>query len=134
MGNKMSIQLVFLYLKPDCDVKLFKRSIQLIQDKLNTGMPFILMGDTNLNVNDPSKASRIDHIEDKLHCRQMVREPTTDFDTILDHVYTNLNNMSVGTIDCYWSDHKFICVTIKPKRRERENDNQGKTFNSEETK
>ena len=111
MFNNMSVQLVFLYLKPDCGVQLFNRCIQLIKDKLNTGMPFVLLGDTNLNTKNPSNASKIDHIENSLHCRQMIKEPTTDFGTILDHVYSNLN-LSVGAIDCYWSDHKLICATI----------------------
>ena len=77
--NNMSIQLVFLYLKPDRGAQFFKRSIQAIKDILIIGMPFVLTGDATLNARNPSNASGIDYIENLLHCRQMVKETNHRF-------------------------------------------------------
>ena len=40
-------------------------------------------------------------------------EITTDYNTVLDHIYSNTDLKNIGTIDNYWSDHKITSVTFK---------------------
>ena len=75
-------------------------------------MPFVLMGDTNVDFLNIDNRSKIQFIENTLHCKQLISKVTTDHQTVLDHIYSNTDNIDVGTIDCYWSDHKFISAAV----------------------
>ena len=47
-----------------------------------------------------------------LKCKQFMSEITTDYKTVLDHIYSNMDLKNIGTIDNYWSDHKFIYTSV----------------------
>ena len=42
---------------------------------------------------------------------------TTDNNTLIDHIYTNITNMEVdsGNLETYFSDHKAIWISCKRK-------------------
>uniref|UniRef100_A0A0L8FY65 Uncharacterized protein n=1 Tax=Octopus bimaculoides TaxID=37653 RepID=A0A0L8FY65_OCTBM len=43
---------------------------------------------------------------------QLVQKPTTDYRTLLDHVYVNQDRSPQVTVtDCYFSDHDLVCIT-----------------------
>ena len=46
------------------------------------------------------------------NCNQYVKESTTKYDTTIDLVFSNLQSLTIGTIDCYWSDHKMVYAVI----------------------
>ena len=109
-GNHL--QIVILYISPACDTVSFKASVQKLAENLDLSMPFVLMGDTNVDFLNIDNRSKIQFIENTLHCKQLISKVTTDHQTVLDHIYSNTDNIDVGTIDCYWSDHKFISAAV----------------------
>ena len=84
----------------------------MIHNLLNQKLPFILIGDANLNAEDPANTGGIQMIKHTLQCKQFMPECTTDNNTVLDHIYSNRNLQITGTIDSPWSDHKFIYAAL----------------------
>ena len=48
---------------------------------------------------------------------QLISSYTTDSNTLIDHIYTNITNMQIdsGKIETYFSDHEAIWVSSKRK-------------------
>ena len=109
-GNHM--QIVTFYLSPACDTQSFKKFIQKIRQDIDVSIPLVLIGDTNIDFYNISNKSKIMFIEETFNCKQLISHPTTDSQTLLDHVYSNIPHTATGTIDCYWSDHKFVYVAL----------------------
>jgi hypothetical protein len=74
----------------------------------------VLMGDFNFNY--PSAGGTLTGLfNDRLALRQLVKSSTTDYDSCLDHIYTNLPNEKViecGTLESYYSDHKPLYLSL----------------------
>ena len=46
--------------------------------------------------------------------RQLIDNPTTDNNTVIDHIYTNIVMETVsGNLETYFSDHKAIWIACK---------------------
>ena len=109
------IQVVVFYISPKCDMETFNTVILNLQKTLMFNSPFILIGDTNLHIKDSSAKNKIYTMEKMLKFKQFMSEITSDYSTVLDHIYFNIDLKSIGTIDNYWSDHKitYTSVTFK---------------------
>ena len=42
----------------------------------------------------------------KLHCRQAIKGPTTDYNTTIDLIFTNIQTYKCGIMEAYYTDHK----------------------------
>ena len=93
-------------------METFNTVILNLQKTLMFNSPFILIGDTNLDIKDSSAKNKIYTIEKMLNCKQFMSEFTTDYNTVLDHIYSNIDLKKFGTIDNYWSDHKIIYTSV----------------------
>ena len=51
-------------------------------------------------------------IENTLRCKQLMSEVTTDNQSILDHIYSNIKDINTDTMDCCWSDHKILYAAV----------------------
>ena len=73
----------------------------------------ILMGDFNINIQN----KHINTTEKNCKCigtNQLINNPTTKQNTIIDHIHTNLTEYhSTGVIKTYYSDHDQIYITLK---------------------
>ena len=78
-------------------------------------VPICVVGDLNEDVS----------ITSNTHCctmfklqglQQMIKKPTHDSGTIIDHVYVShtLNTIQTDVTDCYYSDHDFILCVLTP--------------------
>lgn len=68
------------------------------------------MGDFNYSVETLS-----DFVYKKYLLRQIVNESTTNYNSLIDHIYTNLHPESIsklGTLESYYSDHKPIYIDL----------------------
>ena len=74
---------------------------------LNPSMPLVIMGDFNIDVSR-NHGHIIKFLNDSFVCKLLTKEPTTDNLTTLDHIYSNIEDGIVGTIETYWSDHKIV--------------------------
>ena len=72
------------------------------------------MGDFNQDALGPNP---IHNIAASLGLRQLIHEPTTDYGSALDHIYTNLPQELVplsGALESYYSDHKPVFANVIP--------------------
>lgn len=84
--------------------------------RFSDSTPLLLLGDFNIDLlkNSPERKA----LEDLLfahHCHQLVREHTSDYGSLLDHVWTNLppSDVRVQLLDTYWSDHVPVSVQLR---------------------
>lgn len=71
----------------------------------------ILMGDFNFHYTENSTCSQT--FKDILGLRQLVQCATTDYDSCIDHIYTNISDVKAsGTLESYYSDHKPLFLAI----------------------
>ena len=73
---------------------------------LNLSDPLMIMGDFNIDYSNRSNRV-LGTLEDIFSCRLLTSEPTTDYMSALDLVFSNTDGHS-GTFETYWSDHKII--------------------------
>ena len=103
----IEIQVLFLYKSPNMsDKDLVLCLNEKLAPHLNLSEPLVIMGDFNI-VCGKSSVGVLKKLEDIFSCRMLIDEPTTDYMSVLDLVFSNTNG-KVGTFETYWSDHKTI--------------------------
>ena len=75
-------------------------------------VPVIIIGDFNIQTPKGNTNPLCNYIIYIYKCNQYVNKSTTKYDTTINLVFSNLSNITVGTIDCYWSDHKMVYTVI----------------------
>ena len=77
-------------------------------------MPTIILGDFNDNLLATSGSSRLLQLMSSAGFSQLVRVPTTDSGSLLDHIYYNGNveDTFIDVIDTYYSDHDATYVSL----------------------
>ena len=108
------ITVVGVYSSPAVSITVLCNAIQEILDSLPTQVN-IFIGDFNVNwFNESRRASLYNFFITQNGYRQLVSCSTTDSNTCIDHIYTNLPEMqtSYQILETYFSDHKAICVLI----------------------
>ena len=79
--------------------------------------PVVILGDFNVNLLDESsnKKKLQTYFEQQRKFTQIISQCTTDYHSLLDHIYTNVPAQveHSGTLESYFSDHKpvFICLS-----------------------
>ena len=108
----MQIILISVYRPPSTQIDVFINGmLEVIAQFQN--VPICVVGDLNEDVS----------ITSNTHCctmfrlqglQQMIKKPTHDSGTIIDHVYVShrLNTKQTDVTDCYYSDHDFILCVI----------------------
>ena len=85
-------------------------SLQSLQTEFN-----IFIGDFNVNWLNPSQCTPLQNLFLKDNgYRQLVSCCTTDDNTCIDHLYTNMPEAQIRfqIFETYFSDHKAICALI----------------------
>ena len=77
----------------------------------------VLLGDFNVNLMQDTTEKRVLNkylITDRGYT-QLINEYTTDYQTQIDHIYTNVPQLvqCAGTLESYYSDHKPIFISLK---------------------
>ena len=72
----------------------------------------IIIGDFNINTPRNNKTPLCNYMKTNYNCNQYVKESTTKYDTTIDLVFSNVQNLTIETIDCYWSDHRMVYAVI----------------------
>jgi exonuclease III len=83
--------------------------------RLTERSPLIISGDFNIDLLQPSNASRqkCSFFSTRL-LRQCVEYHTTDYGSLLDHVWTNLQPTQLGVSmqEAFWSDHVPVLLSL----------------------
>lgn len=113
--NNMELNIVRIYRKPNTRVSSFYETLELlINNHLNPNGMNILLGDFNINWAQPKETKQLRSILCANNYKQHVEVPTTENETIIDHIYTNFNsNVQTIVLENYYSDHKAIALMIQ---------------------
>ena len=96
-----SIRIIAVYAYNNCNIKGF---CSILNDLLSTSINNVVVGDFNMDAKKPL-SSTLTSFFSSLHMTQVVTEVTTVNHTIIDHVWTNITNMSTFLLTSYYSDH-----------------------------
>merc|ERR1711872_1143950 len=71
-------------------------------------------GDMNFNWFNTNKSNPLRTLLNTWGNRQMITTPTTKSDTLIDHIYTNIDPTQTitSTYNTYYSDHDIISMAI----------------------
>ncbi|XP_019848907.1 PREDICTED: uncharacterized protein LOC109580300 [Amphimedon queenslandica] len=90
-----------------------KKGAEVTRYQFPLALARAIIGDFNedLLANNPNRL--LSFLTDN-NFKQMVKTPTTDRGTLIDHVYVNslLSDVVCTVIDCYYCDHDIVCCNI----------------------
>ena len=102
-----------LYMRPVLTLKAKLQEMKLLISQLPGDSECILIGDFNHDLSVDENKHFTKDIE-KMGFYQYVTESTTDYGSILDHVYYNgRKNIRTDVLDTYYSDHDCVTVAIE---------------------
>ena len=107
---KETLQIVVLYKSNTCPIGSLKTHLNSIKTHITFSQPFLILGDFNIDVSRCQNASLLSEIEDIFNCKQLVKQSTTIYHTIIDLVFSNYDSVTIGLIESVISDHKLITV------------------------
>ena len=96
--------------------KLIDALNHLHATKMKSPVPYILLGDFNINLLEETSEKRAIArclIEQRGY-KQLIKQYTTDNQTLIDHIFTNVPHLvvSTGVLESYYSDHKPIYISL----------------------
>ena len=110
--NTLDIDICCIYNSPTKSIGSFITILENILPR--TLSKCIIVGDFNVNLFDNNSASdKLTTIMSKFGFKQYITNPTTDYGSLLDHLYIrNMFVMNTDVHDCYYSYHDEIYVEL----------------------
>ena len=103
-----SFNLVVLYNRPNAKISSTTLALEKLVSSLYVQNPTIILGDMNM---DLKKDTKVTDFLQRFGFKQLVKVPTTDYGSILDHVYVNFDRFfHIDVTDCYYSDHDKVIL------------------------
>lgn len=91
-------------------MELFLDKMQKPLQPIGNGFQTIFLGDFNFNLLE-SPSHKTLQVMDRFGFQQVNQSPSTDYGTLLDHVYVkNNHNVKVHIENVYFSDHDIVCI------------------------
>ena len=115
----ISVQLISIYLSPQYPYVYFtKKFDELMKEYYDVTYPMIIMGDfkmksiTGLEHDYNAKLEK--YMRDNFNFKQIVKEDTSIYQSVLDLCFTN-ENVEYSFIWNFWSDHKIVAAALDLK-------------------
>ena len=115
LPNSTQLVLVLLYRSPSSTTDaLFNTITALLNHLALVALPTIVMGDFNIDLSSDNYNRRLSNLMSTNGFAQLLKTPTTDRGTLIDHVFCNssLQDILIEVNDCYYSDHDIIYCSI----------------------
>ncbi|KAK3105661.1 hypothetical protein FSP39_002926 [Pinctada imbricata] len=107
-----SINLLLVYKSPSCSLSEFKHStLRYLLPQVDLSQPLLAFGDFNFDVGS-GNSEFLHFMNETLHSTQYVNKSTTNMNSVLDLVFSNIPGIVSETIECAWSDHKIVTAFI----------------------
>ena len=108
------LQVVFMYRSNAFSLEMFKGQLEkYLQNHVDNTAPLLIMGDFNYDISDDKHKNFLSYMCSTFNCRQLIHEPTTDYGSSLDLLFTNIDSeIFIDTLECPWSDHKGIFCAL----------------------
>lgn len=113
LTNQLLIQIVLIYRSPNVPLRDLLQAMIDLLNSIDCFLPTIIIGDINEDVLDDTSNVFVTFMNENSY-EQMVKSPTTDRGSLIDHVYCNniLGNIITNVSDCYYSDHDIVLCTV----------------------
>lgn len=110
--DSIRVNVVTIYRPPSMNLTTFSAKLKGLVESIQTNVLTVLLGDFNIDlVKCPHH--NILQLMKQLGFHQHVKSPTTDYGSLLDHVYVNRKErVVVDIVDTYYSDHDTVCVAL----------------------
>ena len=108
------VTIIGVYRSPKIPVRQLCHALHEILS-ITTSQVNIVIGDFNINwLDEHARRPLYNLFVNEYKYRQLISSCTTDNQTIIDHIYTNLpeSQAKSHTLETYFSDHKSICALI----------------------
>ena len=107
MTSPVKIHIYSVYAKPGTALATLKKELSAVLEDLSGDI--VIMGDFNCV---GSKREQLDKHMERHGLQQMIHVPTTNSNTTLDLVFTNLCGIELGTLETYYSYHKAVFLKL----------------------
>ena len=117
--SSLRIFVIVVYRRPQLPLTTF---LQHFSDYLanipHQAIPTVIVGDFNHDLLSTSRPSRLTELMSSQGFLQLVKVPTTDSGSLLDHIYYNgsVTTTYVDVVDTYYSDHDATYLTLPAQR------------------
>ena len=112
MCGSTPINIVTVYIKPATTITQLCKGVQLLLRTLDLRILTLIVGDFNVDLKQHTDHKLLS-IMSNHSFRQLVDKPTTDYGSLLDHVYINGDlKIAVDVVDTYYSDHDAVCLSV----------------------
>ena len=108
----MNCKLAICYKSPQCSFSALQQHSRNALSALPNTSYYAILGDFNISDDDPLYSRFVSHLNSFLPCNQVVSQSTTNYDSMLDHIYTNITSYSHSIFENIWSDHKAVSITF----------------------
>ena len=106
------LQLVVMYKAPTCTMNEYMAYVNAhLKQELDLHKPFMVLGDFNFDLTNGNVPFQ-EFMVQTFRCTQHVQESTTDYGSLLDLIFSNIENVFTGIVECYWSDHKIVFASF----------------------
>ena len=119
LSNNRNVQIALLYRSPNVSVEYLITVLINMFNNIDSTLPTLLMGDFNEDMSEYSAQSaqivRLLRFMSDNGYDQLIKTPTTDRGTLIDHIYCNSNSGNIVTevTDCYYSDHDIVFCSLR---------------------
>lgn len=105
------------YKSPTLSNNIFKDTLRTLLNSTHNNLPRILIGDFNVDLNNVAKSFQFKTFLSQYELQSLLpnKISTTNFETQIDVIFSNIKNYSCGTYESYFSDHKPIFIEIPNK-------------------
>ena len=104
-----NVHIVCVYRYPSSSIPQFVEDLKEIP-ATQTKESKVIVGGFNINIQGKNQKT-IENLCRYLKTQQLVKKPTTKYNTAIDHIYTNLNSYkSADVLKTYYSDHDQIFI------------------------
>ena len=116
-----SIKVMAVYKPPALPLQCLSNSLYYAVRKNCGESQLIIMGDFNIDIyGSSSDYEQLERFMSDIGLKQHVSEMTTDMWTAINHIYSNLENVTCGVSEKYFSYHKSVWIAVhewhRPKR------------------
>ncbi|XP_070184330.1 uncharacterized protein [Littorina saxatilis] len=108
------LSVVGVYCPPGVKTSALRTELETILHRVLASQPYVVMGgDFNSDASD-RLSKPLEQLCQEFSLRQLITEPTTDYGSVLDLIFTNLPESAIlgGVLESWYSDHKPCWVSI----------------------
>jgi len=113
--NFEPLQIVIAYVSPTCSFQTLLHHLEICLRNIDLDAKLIIAGDFNMNAiaGGQNYNARLEkHMFENYNCSQLISQSTTDYNNVLDLIFSNCPTHASSVIDSYWSDHKIVYTVL----------------------